>query len=424
MADGHPDRLVVLNDLSHPAGGATAVALESIRLMRARGMAVTLITGDMGDNPALLADAVEIVALGRRRLRAANPARAFLSGLYNRAARDMTARWIAAHDTPGTVYHLHGWSQILSPAIFEALAPVRDRLILSAHDFFLVCPNGSFSFLKTGRVCPHVPLSPSCVAASCDRRSYAEKLWRVARQLIQRHFYDPAASPPVLVPHGAMAPFLRRGGIPAGAIETLPNPVTAFCRGRIAAEDNRDILFVGRLEATKGPDLALAAARKAAVTLRVIGDGAMRGDLAARYPEMRFLGAQSRDGIAEHAAQARLLLMPSRYPEPYGLVAVEAMWSGLPVIVQKTAMLAPEIVAAGAGFACDPLDTSGFAAQIAQLAADDATIADMSAKAFSDTRGLGLSPAAWGERLFALYDDRLTGPAGLPSVRARSAAPR
>jgi hypothetical protein len=37
------------------------------------------------------------------------------------------AAWIAQHDTPRTVYHLHGWLQILSPAVLHAAAPVRDR---------------------------------------------------------------------------------------------------------------------------------------------------------------------------------------------------------------------------------------------------------------------------------------------------------
>ena len=77
----------------------------------------------------------------------------------------MVRAFIAAHDTPGTVYHLHGWSQILSPAIFAALAPVRARLILSAHDFFLVCPNGAYADMTSGAPCTHAPLGLSCVTA-------------------------------------------------------------------------------------------------------------------------------------------------------------------------------------------------------------------------------------------------------------------
>lgn len=401
------DRLVIVNDLSAPMGGATAVALESAYLMRARGLPVTMLAGDAGHNPELAQAGVEIVGLGGARLRAASRVQAFVGGLYNRSAHDMIADWIAQNDTPGTVYHLHGWSQILSPSAFRALRRVRNRLVVSAHDYFLACPNGSFSFLRTGQVCPHDPLSFSCITAACDRRNHAEKLWRVVRQAIQRHYQQPKGSPPVLAVHAAMAPFLQRGGIPSDAIVTLPNPVRAWCNHKVAAQDNRDLLFVGRVEATKGPDLALAAARAAGLRLRVIGDGAMRARLEKQYPEMIFTGSLSHDRIAAHAAHARLLLMPSRYPEPYGLVAVEAMWSGLPVVLPPTACLAPDIVAAGAGVEVDPVDTAAMAAMLMELGRDDARVAAMSDAAFERTALLGNSPQSWSESLAAIYDGRI-----------------
>ena len=43
----------------------------------------------------------------------------------------------------------------------------------------------------------------------------------------------------------------------------LPNPVTSWSAERVAAEDNRQALFVGRMEKTKGIDLAAEACRRA-----------------------------------------------------------------------------------------------------------------------------------------------------------------
>lgn len=255
------DRIVVINDLSQPKGGATGLALDSIRSFRSGGYPVTLLCGDEGANAELADLGTKIVGMGGHRLREGKGMRALATGIYNPAARAMIARWIAAHDTPGTVYHLHGWSQILSPAVFAALRPVRHRLVISAHDFFLGCPNGAFADLRTGAPCRRSPLSPSCLLANCDRRSRAEKAWRIARFAVQRHLYDPAHSPPVLAIHAAMQPLLRRAGIPGTAISVLPNPVVPYSTARIPAEVNRDVLFVGRLEETKGPDLAAEAAR-------------------------------------------------------------------------------------------------------------------------------------------------------------------
>lgn len=416
------ERIVVINDISTPKGGATALALASARAFRERGLAVTYLTGDAGDNPTLAACGVEIVALGGTRLLTGSKARALTGGLYNAPAAEMVCRWIAANDSPGTVYHVHGWAQILSPALFDAIRPVAARLVYSAHDFFLACPNGAYAFLKTGAVCTLTPMSVACVTAQCDRRSYAHKLWRVARQAVQRHYYDRRHSPPVLAIHEAMRPFLMRAGIPDAAIEALPNPIVPWCNTRVPAERNREILFIGRLEGTKGPDLAAAAARAAGVTLRLIGDGAMRERLEAQYPECLFMGHQPPEAIRAFAERARMLVMPSRYPEPYGLVAAEALWSGIPVIAADTAFLARDIVAAGAGLAVQPRDTTAFAAAIRTLADDDARTEEMSRAAFERTGAIALTPDQWIDRLLAAYGRRLNAAAYVSDLVVQKSA--
>jgi len=400
-------RIVVVNDSSVAKGGATGLALLSALAFRRRGLAVTLLTGDAGQNAELAAAGVEIVALGQDRLASSPPHQAFFTALYNGAAKGMVSDWIRANDTPGTVYHLHGWAQILSPAAFHALRPVADRLVLSAHDFFLVCPNGAQAMLKTGAVCGRTPMSVACVAADCDRRSYAHKLWRVARQAVRQSVFDlKRQAPPVLAIHAAMRPHLVRGGLPDACVRVLPNPVRPFLSERAPVEANREFLFIGRLEDGKGPDLAAAAARRAGATLRIVGDGPMRPKLERDYPEVIFSGRRPWDEIGPLASRARALLMPSRYPEPYGLVAAEALWSGLPVIAAETAFLAPDIVAAGAGLACDPRDPAALGAAIRNLMDDDLAQA-MSVNAFENTAGIGLTEDAWASALVDVYEDRL-----------------
>ncbi len=401
------ERIVVVNDSSLAKGGATGLSLASALAFRKRGLPVTLLTGDGGQNPELAEAGIDVVALGQDRLLSSPMHKVLLSALYNRSAKDMVAGWIARNDTPGTVYHLHGWAQILSPSIFQALRPVSDRLVLSAHDFFLVCPNGAFAFLNTGAVCPLTPMSAACIGANCDRRSYAHKLWRVARQSVRQSLFDfRREAPPVLAIHEAMRPFLVRGGVPEHAVRTVPNPVRPFLTGRAPAEANREFLFIGRLEDGKGPDLAAAAARRAGVPLRIIGDGPMRAKLEQDYPEVIFAGRRSFEEIGPLAAQARALVMPSRYPEPYGLVAAEALWSGLPVIAADTAFLAPDIVAAGAGFSAPPRDEAALADAMARLK-DDELARAMSLAAFERTRSIGLSPDAWTSALLDAYEERL-----------------
>jgi glycosyltransferase involved in cell wall biosynthesis len=402
-----PDRVVIINDVSQVRGGATNVALHSAALLGDSGIPVTYFTGDHGLHSEPRLRNADVVAVGGEHiLRTALP-RAALDGLYNVSAEQRLAAWIAANDTPGTIYHLHGWSKILSPSVFRALRPVAKRLIVNAHDFFLVCPNGGYFNFRSESPCELRPMSASCLLSSCDRRNYAHKLWRSVRQEIRRTVFDLASGARVLAVHEGMLPHLERGGIPRARLATLRNPVTPWCPRRIEAERNKVFLFVGRLEEDKGVDLLLAAARDANVRVRVIGSGPLEGKLAGIYPEVEFTGWKSANDMPALVRDARALVMPSRYREPFGLVAFEALASGLPVVVSSFAMIADELSEVGAGISCNPYDRDAFSKALSILASNDELTASMSDLAHANAARFSLSPSEWAQRLVSHYSDAL-----------------
>ena len=186
-----------------------------------------------------------------------------MRGLYDSNTRRSIEQWIDANDSANTIYHLHNWHKVLSPSAFAALRPVQDRLFMSTHDYFLVCPNGGQFNYPRHRGCELRPMSSACVLTQCDRRNYMHKLWRVARTAMRDALFDLAdLEATVLAVHEGMIPYLVRGGIPRQRIKVLRNPVSPWCTDRIVAERNKQILFVGRLERDKGIDL-LAGARAA-----------------------------------------------------------------------------------------------------------------------------------------------------------------
>jgi hypothetical protein len=183
------DRVVIINDDAEESGGAAVVALASVRLLRERGVPVTVLSGD-GGGAALVQFGAETVAVGGQHIMSGNRAAAALRGLYDASTGGAVAGWIAAHDTPGTVYHLHNWHKVLSPSVFRALRPIAHRLLISAHDYFLVCPNGGYFRYPQQSPCQLAPGSVRCLAANCDRRHYGHKLWRVARHELRRFLFD------------------------------------------------------------------------------------------------------------------------------------------------------------------------------------------------------------------------------------------
>jgi glycosyltransferase involved in cell wall biosynthesis len=91
-----------------------------------------------------------------------------------------------------------------------------------------------------------------------------------------------------------------------------------------------ELLIVSELVRHKRIGLALEAARRARVPVRVVGSGPDRDALAAAYPEAEFLGRAGDEELAELYATALALIVPN--VEEFGITAVEAQAAGRPVI--------------------------------------------------------------------------------------------
>ncbi|MEA2333185.1 MAG: hypothetical protein QOH58_3323 [Thermoleophilaceae bacterium] len=119
------------------------------------------------------------------------------------------------------------------------------------------------------------------------------------------------------------------------------------------AEKEDFLLWIGRLNDDKGPQRAIAAAREAGMPLLLAGP-VQPGEehFFAREVEpllgrdrVRYVGEVGEDKLGLYA-RAAALLMPIRWPEPFGLVMTEAMACGTPVIAFPEGS-APELVLDG-----------------------------------------------------------------------------
>ena len=119
-------------------------------------------------------------------------------------------------------------------------------------------------------------------------------------------------------------------------------------------------VFLGRMADDKGAHRAIAAARKAEIPIKVAGK--MREPLERDYFESRvapllgdgaeYLGEVSHEHKVELLADACALLFPIRWNEPFGLVMLESLACGTPVLAFPEGA-APEVVDDGrTGFLC------------------------------------------------------------------------
>ncbi|HEX9881774.1 MAG TPA: glycosyltransferase family 4 protein, partial [Hyphomicrobium sp.] len=413
------ERIVVINDDSVESGGAAGIALASIRELRRRDVPVTLLTGDSGSNPDLAGLGVDVESLEGQHILEGSRAGAALRGLYSPRTAALLKAWIDTHDTPGTVYHLHNWHKVLSPSAFMALRRIASRLVISMHDYFVCCPNGAFYHFPQGKVCDLIPMGAACIAAQCDKRSYTHKLWRVARTGVRQAAFGLGNTPAtVLAVHEGMRPLMERGGISRSAIRVLRNPVSPWLNARVKAERNRTFLFVGRLEEDKGVKVLARAAQRANAKVRIIGTGPLAAELARDFPQIEMSGWRTKAEIAELCRDARALVMPSRWRETFGLAAIEAAMSGIPVLASRAALITEDLVRLGIGVGYPADDVEALAQALTENLRDDGAIAAMSHCGFENARLLAPTAEAWGDELISIYAGKLAA-ASLPRASPR-----
>jgi len=151
------------------------------------------------------------------------------------------------------------------------------------------------------------------------------------------------------------------------------------------------VLFVGRLQPLKGLDTLLRAVhpvRQQYPTLQVliVGGGLDAGDpheaaelerlrmLAARLdltPHLAFIKAQPQETLVQYYAAADVFVLPSHY-ESFGMVALEAMACGTPVVASQVGGLASTVVHERTGLLAPVGDWQAFARAISRMLASPA----------------------------------------------------
>src|SRR5262245_45571340 len=159
-----------------------------------------------------------------------------------------------------------------------------------------------------------------------------------------------------------------------------------------AVKPDAPLVFLSRVESIKGPDMAIEIARRCGCRLLIAGNHAEEGPEAAYWRD-RIVPHLGRDGIdyvgpvddaqkAELLGQARAMLVPIQWNEPFGIVFAEALACGTPVISCPRGAL-PEIVRQGReGFLIESIEEG--CAAIGRLGdIDRAACRQRAAEAFS-----------------------------------------
>ena len=147
----------------------------------------------------------------------------------------------------------------------------------------------------------------------------------------------------------------------------IPNPIDSS-RYRAGTGSGGYMAFLGRLTFNKGVDVAIGVALQEGRRL-VIAGNVSKEEGGERFfckhvetfidgDQIRWIGPVTDQQKQELLSQAEVLLFPIRWDEPFGIVMIEALACGCPVIATRRAST-PEVIDHGVtGWLCDPEEPS------------------------------------------------------------------
>ncbi len=234
--------------------------------------------------------------------------------------------------------HVHNTFLMISPAVYEVCQQEHVPVIQTLHNYRLLCPAATL-YRDDGpcEECATVSLFRS-VRHGCYRDS---RIMSGAIALMLQAHRSRQTWNRQIDAYIAISGFLKEkfveAGLPAARITVKPNfveqdPGERCCSGGYA-------LYLGRLSREKGLLTLLQAWERLSVPvpLLIAGDGPMRHRLEAEVasrgiPCVRFVGQLNRRQAYEAIKKAAFLVVPSLWPEPFGLVVAEAFACGTPVL--------------------------------------------------------------------------------------------
>ena len=317
-------------------------------------------------------------------------------------------------DVPDVV-HLHNIYHVLSPGILAELDRWRRgrecRVVMTAHDYHLVCPNAGLRFFRGGS--PHladlakVGQLGYLMSRGWDHRGRRYALLKLMQHVWHYQLRDRRRAIDMIVcPSRFMQSVLNRFGLPTVFV---PNPAPPPGGRRAKPGGPLRLVFAGRVDAEKGlAEFLRVLPDTFAGTFEIIGDGAALADCRAVVESrglgerVTFTGRLPRDETITRIDRAHVVVLPSLWYENAPVALLEALSCGANLLVSNLGGMREIVESAGVGYPFEPGDEASLAAAFERIdrAYDDGRLNAVDASAFLEDR----SEANYFKRLVTVYE--------------------
>jgi glycosyltransferase involved in cell wall biosynthesis len=270
------------------------------------------------------------------------------------------------------IIHVHNFSPLVSPSVFFVASEWRIPVVLTLHNFRLLCPSGTLfhnnaiyersihSLFPWEAVRKGVYRNSSFQTAVLAGVTAAHNIVGTWRNKVQRYIALTAFAKDKFVN--------SRLRIPAEKLVVKPNFVENCGTGEKTRQDF--FLYVGRLSEEKGLRTLLNSAINSRFNLVIIGDGPLRTLVeqeTSTNHRLRYLGFQDTETVASYLKASRALIFPSVWYEGFPMVILEALSTGTLVIASRLGAMKEIVQDHVNGLLFEPGNSADLAAKISEV---------------------------------------------------------
>ena len=228
------------------------------------------------------------------------------------------------------------------PAVTARLTAHGSPLTVFCHGHEWWCASGSRYYAHASQPCGIQASTAACTlryhALGCGSLRLGNMVRGLGRAQSGRAAL--AAADTVCVLSAFMGREAERHGARSGRVRVIPAPTALAGVGVRPLPTEPRVLFASRLTREKGVETLLHAFEWVGlgIALDIAGTGIAAGHTAQRlrrHPaksRIRLLGQLDRPALLDALARASVVVVPSVWPEPYGIVGIEALALGRPVV--------------------------------------------------------------------------------------------
>jgi glycosyltransferase involved in cell wall biosynthesis len=314
-------RILQIHNLYLEKGGEDAVAFNEFTLLNSKGVEIQKLNFDNAD---LVGSTVFC-----------NIKNLFFNSNSYQVVRDEIDSVLP------DLIHVHNFFYQASPSIFEAARTRNIPVVVTLHNFRLICSGGTLR--REGKTC-EICLTQMVPFAGIRHKCFQESQSKTAllTALTSYHnvsgYWDRRIHRVIVLTDFLKKKFLNSAlRISAEKFAVKPNFVQDYGYSPASQRGNR-YLFVGRLSEEKGMPTLIKAFEAIDLPLDIIGTGDFQPEieaLAAKCEHIEYHGFRDKTFILDKLKQCRALIFPSTWYEGMPLTLLESFATGTPTIISN-----------------------------------------------------------------------------------------